>query len=344
MRRASTALRAFAFLVFACAAVAAAAADRVLGKNLGRIVDMAFSDDGRWLVAATDKGDVLRLFDLSDDRQAGSINDSPGGARSVTFIPGTRNVVAAGWYRGSGLWVIRWEPEARKATLKRMQLNSSKNPAGIAVRPDGAAMSAFDAPPAENSGRFADIVRTWDSATGKELEPRLGIEGDPVRSAWRPELLAYGPDGKTLATVIMPNVGAMTGIKRLDTTSGKSLPDLTWRTESGVLAIAYRRDAKSIAAGERKAIRIIDLESRKISTLSTGAASLAFRPDGRGLAFGSAEGGIVGYLDFESQKARRVGAHEPADVEVTSVAFSPDGRTLASGNEYGEIRLWSLGP
>ncbi len=337
--RAVLTILAFAALQFA--AGSAGGADRVLAKNLSSIVDLAFSDDGQWLVAGTNQGNVIRVWEVASGRAVGLLEDSPGGARVVGFLPGSHTVAAVGWYRGSGLWMIQWDVQARTVSLKRPKLFTNKSPEGMAIRPDGMAVSVFDSPPAPEDREVSDIIRTWELATGKEIEPRVIAKRYEIRPALRLLNLTYSPDGKVLATVIYPNIGQITGIKRFDMSTGRALGDLTWQPDGPTGTIAFRRDGKAIGVAEKKKILVIDLESRKLSSLNTGAESIAFRPNGQGLAFGN-EKGAVGYWDFESQKGRRIGVHEHNDVEVTSVAFSPDGQVLASGDRYGEIRLWDL--
>src|SRR5439155_23535170 len=66
-------------------------------------------------------------------------------------------------------------------------------------------------------------------------------------------------------------------------------------------------------------------------------ATVAYSPDGCGLASGSADK-TVRLWDLATGKARAA-LRGHAD-SVLGVAYAPDGRTLASGSYDGTVRLW----
>jgi len=67
--------------------------------------------------------------------------------------------------------------------------------------------------------------------------------------------------------------------------------------------------------------------------------SVAFSPDGRKLAYVSADKKNVRIWDLNSKLELARFKH---DNDVSSVAFSPDGRKLATSSEDGTSRIWDL--
>src|ERR1700748_1008884 len=70
---------------------------------------------------------------------------------------------------------------------------------------------------------------------------------------------------------------------------------------------------------------------------SSGAAGVAFSPDGTLLAGGYADGTI---RLWHVNTGQPDGSSWPAGRAVNAVAFSPDGTLLAGGYADGTIRLW----
>jgi tetratricopeptide (TPR) repeat protein len=106
--------------------------------------------------------------------------------------------------------------------------------------------------------------------------------------------------------------------------------------------MAYRPDGKVLATGDysgRVHFWDADTMARVGRPLAAGShvCSLAFSPDGRTLAVGTAEPAFVLLRDLEADKLR--GASIPFRTIVTHLVFSPDGTRLAAGSHDSTARL-----
>ncbi|HEU0185343.1 MAG TPA: WD40 repeat domain-containing protein, partial [Blastocatellia bacterium] len=80
-------------------------------------------------------------------------------------------------------------------------------------------------------------------------------------------------------------------------------------------------------------------ETQTLKSHGAGVNSVAFSPDGRTLATGSADGMVTLWDVSSRQPLAPLRGHENG---VNSIAFSPDGRTLASGSYDNTVRLWDV--
>jgi WD40 repeat protein len=179
------------------------------------------------------------------------------------------------------------------------------------------------------------VVRLREAATGKEVR-----SFDHEIDDWI-ELIAFSPDGKTLASACGREVRVW------DVASGKPIVKLQGNQERR--CFAFSPDGRTLALGagseaKPSAIRVFDVPSGKEQQgFGRGIMvnALAFSPDGRCLAAAD-ELHAVRLWDFASRKERISFPHgQELKVEegrslfqdslVTSVAFSPDGRWLLAG-------------
>ncbi len=191
----------------------------------------------------------------------------------------------------------------------------------VAFSPDGQRLA---------SGSADKTVKTWDSATGKELFALKG-HANWVRS------VAFSPDGQRLASG-----GSDQTVKIWDSATGKEL--FTLKGHAGeVMSVAFSPDGQRLAsAGRDQTVKIWETATGKELLALKGhadvVASVAFSPDGQRLA--SAGGFDQTVKIWDSATGKELFTLKGHAVYVWRVAFSPDGQRLASASEDQTAKIW----
>lgn len=213
-----------------------------------------------------------------------------------------------------------------------------------------------------NPWKAARTTSQWTSSDGnvsntKHLKTLVGHR-------YTVHSVAFSPDGKILASGGEDNT-----IILWDTTTGERTRTLTspagpfvgptdtlvGHTDT-VYSVAFSPDGQALASGSADETIILwnTTTGERTNTLAilTGpfagpidmpaghtdtVYSVAFSPDGKTLASGSADNTIILWDTATGQYKQTLTGHKRA---VYSIAFSPDGRTLASGSWDKTIILW----
>ena len=217
----------------------------------------------------------------------------------------------------------------------------------LAFSPDGKVLA---------SGLLDGTVSLSNVATSKELITfKVGKDGfgnygitEGVR------FVVFSPDGKTIAS------GSQNGMINVwNVATGKLIWKLAYKPSEvdhlhdyPLYTAAYSPDSKTLVLGWLgKSLRFYNAASGQvIKTLvkeQNHVESLAYSPDGRTLAVGSAYGlNTLQLWDVTSGKVTqtlvRNAVKKTPDDSVNSLAFSPDGRTLASATFEAATTLWDV--
>jgi WD40 repeat protein len=286
--------------------------------------DLAFSPDGRRLIAAIDNHS-LRAWDVDSRRQ---LWQNEHWASHLAVSPDGKTLATDNYSGGRDLHL--WDADSGRPILARDAGRPSS--LRLAFAPDGRTLV---------QGTTHDVL-VWDPGTGT-VRRRLSAPGHS---------LAFAADGRSLFTL-----GPLLG--RWDVASGKSLyPDTAARGHAGLVgAVAFAPDGKALAScGDDLTVRVWDLIGGGHRVLAgdrtprprairgsageffTGAPTLAFTPDGGALLTGAGTGALR-LREVAGGKEMRRFTFPPVKDRWTTVSaarLTADGRTaLALGSVEG---------
>ncbi|HEX6159768.1 MAG TPA: hypothetical protein VF111_06355 [Thermoanaerobaculia bacterium] len=180
-------------------------------------------------------------------------------------------------------------------------------------------------------GSSAGELRVWDLRQPGATPRELG-DGRGVVSA-----LAFAPGSSLLAA------GKLDGTMKLWNLEESNTAPVGFSGTDGqrITAVAFSPDRKTIAAGvAQRGVLLWNVTTPHTTPRAAcnglDVRSVAFRPDGRGLACGGARGQIV-QDDLGGGATVTLSAHRSS---VNSLSFDRRGERLASASSDGSVRLW----
>lgn len=293
-----------------------------LWGGLRAINDVAFSPDGKFLMAAGPDGELMR-WTVSEPSTLGvRLPGHTGAVNHVTFAQEARLAASAGADNNVLLWDFTEDAPSRKVlSIKEPNLMRA------VLSPDGRRLATLHHGKTITV-RDVDSERTIASVTLTDF-----AEG-PFYA------LAYSPNGRLLAS------GSGAGRVRIwnatDLTPYGDVLDLGLFLQT----VAFDPSGSILAIGMGSgAIHLWEFSAgvQKLKPLQGHGAdvtSLAFSADGKVLASASRDN-TIRLWDISAGVA--LAGFEPLEHRgVTSVALDRSGRWLASGSSEGNLRLWDL--
>jgi WD40 repeat protein/DNA-binding SARP family transcriptional activator len=296
--------------------------------TLKSVLGVAFSPDGRRLLAGDVEIDAVAIFDLDLTGNAEWANVPTARAfTGVDFFPDGKRLAAS----NDGGSASIWDPATGRALAA---IGTQKPPDGTAtdsplhyvdVSPDGTLIA---------TATEADVI-VWDAATGTEIFSHApGEQLDRV---------GWNSDGSLLA-VTSSGDGTTTILDR----TGRTVEQL--RAPDGLVpySVSFSPDGSRLATGNGEPIEGVELGIDRVivwdwrsgemtSTFDTTADTLAFSPDGSVIATADPIGAAHLWDAGTGQLRASLTGHTGG---VWGVAFSADGATLATAGQDGTVRLW----
>ncbi|GAB4304233.1 MAG: hypothetical protein Fur0025_45880 [Oscillatoriaceae cyanobacterium] len=283
-----------------------------LAKTSASVLQLAFTRDGKTLVAANADGKVTILPGTGDKVQTFTAHQAA--VNALAFTPDGKTLISGSADKTIALWQLG--DTKPQATLSGHTFSVF----ALALTPDGKTLV---------SGSSDKTIKIWDLKSAKLKTTLTGHQGW-VRA------LAITPDGKTLVSGSQDKT-----IKIWDLDSGQLKATLK-EHQSDILSLAVTPDGKTLVSSDQSGL-IITWNLAKSELLQTLARnntwfrSLTISHDGQTLLAGGGDKTIKIWNLSDGQLQKTLTGHQKG---VSALTLSPDGKTLVSASEDGEVKMW----
>ena len=315
------------------APAAAAEADARIFAPTGhhRVLSIALSPDGRYILSGGDAMNSLKLWDISMGKEVHTLTGHKEARTSaVAFSPDSRYALSGNFDKTVKLWDVSTGKEIHTFT------GHTKLILSVAFSPDGKYAA---------SGSGDSTIKLWDVASGKEVRTFSGTfsgHSDGVKS------VAFSADGKYLLSGSFDKT-----LKLWEVATGdpiRTFTGHTWQVASAVLSPDGRR---AFSRSGDRIVKVWDVASgSNISTFSCDdvdssgkkqasqmVVSGTFSPDGRQMSTTNRLGNI-NLWDIEAGKPFRTLRGHIGYVQ--DGFYSRDMKKYFSGGYDGTIRIWDI--
>ncbi len=286
----------------------------------GYITKVAFSPDGRFVLAGGYGGMSLKVWDFITGKGIWSVKGHANmGIACMTFSQDGRYVLS-----GNADNTMRLRDATSGKEIKTFTLRDGAEAAmAVALSPD--------TKHALSVGKDG-ILRLWDIASGHEIKSFHGRPGS-VRA------VAFSPDGR--------HVSSGTGktlIKTWEIASGRETRSFSMETDDDVSGVSFSPDGKYVlSVGTDRVFRLWDLrfgkEIRTFSGHSILIYDTAFSSDSRYIASGSEDKTIK---LWDTATGREIRTFSGNASWIYSTKFSPDGRQAVSASGDITVKQWDM--
>ncbi|TMQ35120.1 MAG: sigma-70 family RNA polymerase sigma factor, partial [Planctomycetota bacterium] len=300
-----------------------------------RLSVLAFTADGKTLVTGDQFDPTIRLFDVATRRERHQLtrpNAPRHHARAFALSPDGSHLAVVVHQGPLSIWDVKTGRMLR-------ELRGTRFAASAAFSPDGKTLASAES----NDKADRNTLALWDVATGKKLRRLNG-------NAWPVSKVTFSGDGKTLI------VGCEGTIRLWDVATGNECGPAAGNPASMGRAV-LSADGRTLAYQADDSIRLQDLGlAREVGRLPSQHLTLAFSPDGKVLAGGTAINRVNLWDVEHGRLLRRLQSAPKSDgfawVGYRHVVFAPDGKLLASAGpgqlqgggiwDDAVVQLWDL--
>jgi WD40 repeat protein len=294
---------------------------------------LAFRGDGQ-ILASGGNDRIVHLWNPNDPVGQASPADAGTASgratmRSMPYEPRTRLALSADGTRlaslGLGQGVRLWDVATQQ---KVMELDEVSGLNALASSAEGRWIAA---------GGADTAIHLWDATTGRR---QATLEG----AALPVTALAFAPHAPLLASASA--IGCDVWLWNAERgTPALILPDAIDGCSIEALAFSAQGDLLAVGGidwlatgGSDGAVHVWDVVNRvRRLSLSGGARSLAFHPEGKQLAAASLMRTIRVWDVCSGRLLRELSGHDDA---INCIAYSPDGHRFASAADDYTVRLW----